>query len=323
MDRSSVWPAVSTALPMPTDRALLPRRRLHAGPGRYYLPAVRPERPWPPAPNSRGRSGIAIPHKARTPRLPELPVKVVRFSGASLRYGVGALPSRVSPPASRVRPAQSWTAFRFRRLVGKDVALEALRDACVSARRAPTRSGARPRCAARGRWSARCWRCCPDDFGEELRRFIGPVCDGLIEERPFTEAWPAGGPWRPGDSGWEGRRRPWTETTERIEEARPRRFRRYPEYKDSGVEWLGEIPAHWSAKRLTDIANLINASPLTPSGSTDPTVLPSAHPRPVQHHNRGKVVRGSCAGSGDSQWGHPHEWTATSALHGGPKVPLS
>ena len=52
-----------------------------------------------------------------------------------------------------------------------------------------------------------------------------------------------------------------TETTERIEEARPRRFRRYPEYKDSGVEWLGEIPAHWSAKRLTDIANLINGFP--------------------------------------------------------------
>ena len=52
---------------------------------------------------------IAIPHKARTPRLPELPVKVVRFSGASLRYGSGALPSRVCPPVSRVRHAPSWT----------------------------------------------------------------------------------------------------------------------------------------------------------------------------------------------------------------------
>ena len=40
------------------------------------------------------------------------------------------------------------------------------------------------------------------------------------------------------------------DATERIEETRPRRFRRYPEYKDSGVEWLGEIPAHWSAKRI-------------------------------------------------------------------------
>lgn len=28
------------------------------------------------------------------------------------------------------------------------------------------------------------------------------------------------------------------------------RHRAYPEYKDSGVEWLGEIPEHWSMKRL-------------------------------------------------------------------------
>ena len=33
---------------------------------------------------------------------------------------------------------------------------------------------------------------------EELRRFLGPVCDSLIEESSFTQAWPAGGPWRPG-----------------------------------------------------------------------------------------------------------------------------
>ena len=28
------------------------------------------------------------------------------------------------------------------------------------------------------------------------------------------------------------------------------RFGRYPAYRDSGVEWLGEIPAHWSVRRL-------------------------------------------------------------------------
>ena len=43
-----------------------------------------------------------------------------------------------------------------------------------------------------------------------------------------------------------------TVATERIEEARPRRFRRYPEYKDSGVEWLGEIPKDWEVGRLKD-----------------------------------------------------------------------
>ena len=36
------------------------------------------------------------------------------------------------------------------------------------------------------------------ETGDELRRFLGPVCDSLIEERPFTEAWPIGGPWRTG-----------------------------------------------------------------------------------------------------------------------------
>ena len=47
---------------------------------------------------------IAIPHKARSPRLAELPVKVVRFSGASLQYGVAETTSRAFPPASRARP---------------------------------------------------------------------------------------------------------------------------------------------------------------------------------------------------------------------------
>jgi len=32
------------------------------------------------------------------------------------------------------------------------------------------------------------------------------------------------------------------------------RYRPYPAYKDSGVEWLGEIPAHWEVKRLKHLA---------------------------------------------------------------------
>jgi len=27
-------------------------------------------------------------------------------------------------------------------------------------------------------------------------------------------------------------------------------FPKYPKYKDSGVEWLGEVPEHWEVKRL-------------------------------------------------------------------------
>ena len=72
---------------------------------------------------------IAIPHKARAPQLGELPVKIVRFSGASLHYGVvratfEGVQTHITSPARTV-----VDCFRFRRLVGKDVALEALRDA--------------------------------------------------------------------------------------------------------------------------------------------------------------------------------------------------
>ena len=33
-------------------------------------------------------------------------------------------------------------------------------------------------------------------------------------------------------------------------------FPRYPSYKDSGVAWLGEVPEHWSLKRLRFVAEL-------------------------------------------------------------------
>ena len=41
-----------------------------------------------------------------------------------------------------------------------------------------------------------------------------------------------------------------TKVTDRIEAAQPRRFRPYPEYRDSSVEWLGELPAHWAVYPL-------------------------------------------------------------------------
>lgn len=36
----------------------------------------------------------------------------------------------------------------------------------------------------------------------------------------------------------------------------PRRFKPYPAYKDSGVEWLGEIPAGWELRRLKTVATV-------------------------------------------------------------------
>lgn len=72
---------------------------------------------------------IAIPHKARAPRIPEFPIRLIRFSGAALRYGVEdirleGVPAHITSPARTV-----VDCFRFRRHVGRDVALEALREA--------------------------------------------------------------------------------------------------------------------------------------------------------------------------------------------------
>ena len=33
-------------------------------------------------------------------------------------------------------------------------------------------------------------------------------------------------------------------------------MKRYSEYKDSGVEWIGEIPSHWEVKKLKYISNI-------------------------------------------------------------------
>jgi len=44
----------------------------------------------------------------------------------------------------------------------------------------------------------------------------------------------------------------WANNNERP--AGPRRFKPYPDYKDSSVEWLGKIPTPWGLKRLKRIA---------------------------------------------------------------------
>jgi predicted transcriptional regulator of viral defense system len=71
---------------------------------------------------------IAIPHKARMPRLPELRLRVVRFSGPAWTLGVKetafeGVPARITTPARTVADC-----FRFERLVGLGAAMEALQD---------------------------------------------------------------------------------------------------------------------------------------------------------------------------------------------------
>ena len=43
------------------------------------------------------------------------------------------------------------------------------------------------------------------DVGEEIRQFLGPLFDSLIDNEPFTLSWPAGGPWQPATGRSEGR----------------------------------------------------------------------------------------------------------------------
>ncbi len=71
---------------------------------------------------------LAIPHKARVPRLPELRLRIVRFSGPAWTFGVKevefeGVPGRITSPARTIADC-----FRFERLVGLDAALEALQD---------------------------------------------------------------------------------------------------------------------------------------------------------------------------------------------------
>ena len=80
---------------------------------------------------------IAIPRKARTPRVRDLPVRIVRFSGRYLDVGVESVflegvPARITNPARTV-----IDCFRFRRLVGYDVALEAIKWAIMDRKATP------------------------------------------------------------------------------------------------------------------------------------------------------------------------------------------
>ncbi len=71
---------------------------------------------------------IAIDPKARLPKKPATPIKVVRFSGVALTSGIEEkriekVPVKIYCPAKTVADC-----FKYRNKVGLDVALEALRD---------------------------------------------------------------------------------------------------------------------------------------------------------------------------------------------------
>jgi predicted transcriptional regulator of viral defense system len=71
---------------------------------------------------------LAIPHKAHPPRLSEVSLRVVRFSGQAWTLGVQetnfeGVPARITSPARTVADC-----FRFAHVVGRETAMEALQD---------------------------------------------------------------------------------------------------------------------------------------------------------------------------------------------------
>ena len=72
---------------------------------------------------------IAVHPKARPPQTPELPLRVVRFSGKALTEGIEehvleGVTVRITSAAKTV-----VDCFKYRNKIGRDVAVEALRDA--------------------------------------------------------------------------------------------------------------------------------------------------------------------------------------------------
>jgi predicted transcriptional regulator of viral defense system len=75
---------------------------------------------------------LALDRKARKPTHPPARVRVVRFSGPMLTYGVKVRPI-LGVPVHVTSPARTVVdCFRYRRKFGLDVALEALREALRS-----------------------------------------------------------------------------------------------------------------------------------------------------------------------------------------------
>ena len=54
----------------------------------------------------------------------------------------------------------------------------------------------------------------------------------------------------------------------------PSNFPAYPEYKDSGVEWLGEVPAHWEVVKLKRLCHMQSGEFISPSDIEDEGTYP-------------------------------------------------
>lgn len=51
------------------------------------------------------------------------------------------------------------------------------------------------------------------------------------------------------------------------------KYKQYPKYRDSGVEWIGEIPEGWRSERIKYVANVEVSNVDKKSDSEEPEVL--------------------------------------------------
>lgn len=63
------------------------------------------------------------------------------------------------------------------------------------------------------------------------------------------------------------------------------KYKPYPVYKDSGVEWLGEVPEHWNLKRIKDTALLVNGFPFASNKFNPERGVPLVRIRDINLHN--------------------------------------
>jgi len=60
----------------------------------------------------------------------------------------------------------------------------------------------------------------------------------------------------------------------------------YPKYKDSGVEWVGDVPEGWSILRLKWVCNFLYGESLSAQGREDGTIPVYGSNGIVGYHNR-------------------------------------
>ena len=60
----------------------------------------------------------------------------------------------------------------------------------------------------------------------------------------------------------------------------------YPKYKDSGIEWIGDVPEHWSALRLKWVCNFLYGKSLSAQEREDGTIPVYGSNGIVGYHNR-------------------------------------